>query len=157
MCPTTICWKTCRIILRRHWRTGDKIVDSILLRGFGTYFIMICYASILSQDMSYGIGARQGCISCWGAAAQGWGRKRLVQKAEVKRRCEIPRTQKHYKAQCDEADIRAREADVRVWPLRGGRSRRRFKFRLNRAKRTNVALGEWHRCRTVNSLSVTPQ
>jgi hypothetical protein len=40
--------------------------------------------------------------------------KRLVQEAEVKRRCDIPRTWEHYKAQCDEADIRAREADVGV-------------------------------------------
>jgi hypothetical protein len=56
-------WKTCRIILRRPWRTGDRIIDSILLRDFGTYFIMICYASLLSQDMSYGIGVRQECSS----------------------------------------------------------------------------------------------
>jgi hypothetical protein len=38
--------------------TGDKTVDSILLRGFGIYSIMICYSSLLRQDMSYEIGAR---------------------------------------------------------------------------------------------------
>jgi hypothetical protein len=46
--------------LQDHTETA---LDSIILHDFGTYFIMICYASILSQDMSYGIGARQGCIS----------------------------------------------------------------------------------------------
>jgi hypothetical protein len=63
MYPTVIRWKICRIILRRPWRIGDRTVDSILLRGFGTYFIMICYTSLLSQDMGYRIGVRQGCNS----------------------------------------------------------------------------------------------
>jgi hypothetical protein len=44
----------------RLWRTGDRTVGSILLRGFGTYFIMICCASLSSQDMSYEIGVGQG-------------------------------------------------------------------------------------------------
>jgi hypothetical protein len=49
--------------MRRHWRTGDRTVDSILLHGFGTFFIMICYSSLLSQDMSYDIDVRQVCSS----------------------------------------------------------------------------------------------
>jgi hypothetical protein len=44
-------------------RIRDRTVDNILLRGFVTYFIMICYASLLSQDMSYEISVRQGCSS----------------------------------------------------------------------------------------------
>jgi hypothetical protein len=56
-------WKTCRIVLRWPWRTRDRTVDSILLRGFVTYFIMICYTSLLNQDMSYEIGVRQGYSS----------------------------------------------------------------------------------------------
>jgi hypothetical protein len=47
----------------RLWRTGNRTVDSILLRGFRTYFIMIYYASFSSQDMSYEIGVRQDCSS----------------------------------------------------------------------------------------------
>jgi hypothetical protein len=31
--------------------------------ALGHIFIMTCYASLLSQDMSYGIGVRQGCSS----------------------------------------------------------------------------------------------
>jgi hypothetical protein len=50
--------RTDRIIMRWHWHTGDKIVDGILMDDFGIYFIMICYSSLLSQDMSYGIGVR---------------------------------------------------------------------------------------------------
>jgi hypothetical protein len=54
---------TCTMSTIRLWRNGDRIVDSILLRGFGTYFIMICCASLSSQDMSYEIGVGQGCSS----------------------------------------------------------------------------------------------
>jgi hypothetical protein len=43
-----------------YWRQN---IDSIRLHGFGTYFIMICYASLFSQDMSYGVGVRQGYSS----------------------------------------------------------------------------------------------
>jgi hypothetical protein len=48
--------------------------------------------------------------------------KRLAQEAELKRRRETPGTWEHYKAQCDEADRRAREADAggttsETWPL----------------------------------------
>jgi hypothetical protein len=39
--------------------------------------------------------------------------KRLAHEAEVKKRRETPRTWEHYKAQCDEANRRAREADAR--------------------------------------------
>jgi hypothetical protein len=47
--------------------------------------------------------------------------KRLAQEDEVKRRCETPWTWEHYKAQCDEANRRAREADIggttsETWP-----------------------------------------
>jgi hypothetical protein len=63
MRPMVIYWKTGKIVLRQPWRIGDRTVDSILLRGFGTYFIMICYAGLLSQDMIYGIGVRQDCNS----------------------------------------------------------------------------------------------
>jgi hypothetical protein len=52
-----ICQKTDMIITRQPWHTRDRTVDSILLRGFGIY-IMICYSSLLSQDMSYRIGVR---------------------------------------------------------------------------------------------------
>jgi hypothetical protein len=38
--------------------------------------------------------------------------KRLPHEAELKRRRETPRTWEHYKAQCDEVDICAREADA---------------------------------------------
>jgi hypothetical protein len=40
--------------------------------------------------------------------------KSLAQKAELKRRRETPETWEHYKAQCDEVNRRAREADARV-------------------------------------------
>jgi hypothetical protein len=55
MYPAVIQRKTHKIITRWIWRTGDRIVDNILLHGFATYFIMICYASLLSQDMNYEI------------------------------------------------------------------------------------------------------
>jgi hypothetical protein len=47
--------------------------------------------------------------------------KRLAQEAELKRRREAPKTWEHYKAQCDEVNICAREADTRgttfeTWP-----------------------------------------
>jgi hypothetical protein len=58
MRPVAICQKTDMIVMRWPWHTGDKTVDSILLRGFGIYFIMIYYSSLLSQDMSYVIGVR---------------------------------------------------------------------------------------------------
>jgi hypothetical protein len=61
--PTVVRWKTCKITMRWPWRIGDKTVDSILMRGFGTYFIIIYYSRLLSQDMSYVIGVRQGCSS----------------------------------------------------------------------------------------------
>jgi hypothetical protein len=58
MCPAVIRQKTDRIVTRWPWHTGDRTVNSILLRDFGIYFIMICYSSLLSQDMSYEIGVR---------------------------------------------------------------------------------------------------
>jgi hypothetical protein len=58
MRPTAIRQKTDMIITRWPWHTGDRIVVSILLRGFGIYFIMIYYSSLLSQDISYEIGVR---------------------------------------------------------------------------------------------------
>jgi hypothetical protein len=58
MRPAAIHQKTDRIVMKWPWHTGDRTIDSILLRGFGVYFIMICYSSLLSQDMSYGIGVR---------------------------------------------------------------------------------------------------
>jgi hypothetical protein len=61
MRPTMIRWKTCKIIKRWPWHTGGRTVDSILLRGFDTNFILICYISLLSQAMSYGLGVWQGC------------------------------------------------------------------------------------------------
>jgi hypothetical protein len=47
--------------------------------------------------------------------------KRLAQEAELKRRRETPGTWEHYKAQCDEVDRRAREANAagttsETWP-----------------------------------------
>jgi hypothetical protein len=47
--------------------------------------------------------------------------KRLAQEAELKRRCETPRTWEHYQSQCEEVDRRAREADAggttsETWP-----------------------------------------
>jgi hypothetical protein len=47
--------------------------------------------------------------------------KRLAQEAEQKRRHETPGTWEHYKARCEEADRRAREADAggmtsKTWP-----------------------------------------
>jgi hypothetical protein len=39
---------------------GDRTVESILLCVFGTHFILICYVSLLSQGMSYGLGVWQG-------------------------------------------------------------------------------------------------
>jgi hypothetical protein len=47
--------------------------------------------------------------------------KMLAQEAELKRRRETPGTWEHYKAQCDEVNRRAREADTRgttseTWP-----------------------------------------
>jgi hypothetical protein len=47
--------------------------------------------------------------------------KRLAQEAELKRRRETPGTWERYKAQCDEANKRARGADTGVRPLRLGR------------------------------------
>jgi hypothetical protein len=41
-------------------RTGDRTVDNILLSGFGTNIILICYVNLLSQGMSSGLGVRQG-------------------------------------------------------------------------------------------------
>jgi hypothetical protein len=46
--------------------------------------------------------------------------KRLAQEAELKR-CDTPESWEHYKAQCDEANRRAREADTggmtsETWP-----------------------------------------
>jgi hypothetical protein len=38
--------------------------------------------------------------------------KKLAQEAELKRRRDRPGTWEHYKAQCDEANRRAREADA---------------------------------------------
>jgi hypothetical protein len=58
MRPAAIRRKTDRIVTRWPWHTGDRTVDSILLHGFGIYFIMICYSRLLSQDMSYVIGVR---------------------------------------------------------------------------------------------------
>jgi hypothetical protein len=48
--------------------------------------------------------------------------KRLAQEAELKRRRETPGTWEHYKAQCDEVNRHAREADAggttpETWPL----------------------------------------
>jgi hypothetical protein len=48
--------------------------------------------------------------------------KRLAQEAELKRRREPLGTWEHYKARCEEADRRAREADAgsttsETWPL----------------------------------------
>jgi hypothetical protein len=40
--------------------------------------------------------------------------KRLAHEVELKRRRETPETWEHYKAQCDEANRRAREANVGV-------------------------------------------
>jgi hypothetical protein len=37
------------IVMRWPWHTGDKTVDSILLRGFGIYFIMIYYSSFFES------------------------------------------------------------------------------------------------------------
>jgi hypothetical protein len=47
--------------------------------------------------------------------------KRLAQEAELKRKCETPGTWEYYKAQCDEANRRAREVDAggttsETWP-----------------------------------------
>jgi 5'-deoxynucleotidase YfbR-like HD superfamily hydrolase len=47
--------------------------------------------------------------------------KRLAQEVEQQRRCETPRTWKHYKAKQEEANRRAREADLasmtsETWP-----------------------------------------
>jgi hypothetical protein len=47
--------------------------------------------------------------------------KRLAQEVELKRRRETPGTWEHYKARCEEADRRAREADAggttsETWP-----------------------------------------
>jgi hypothetical protein len=41
-------------------RTGDRTVGNILLSGFRTNIILICYISLLSQSMSSGLGVRQG-------------------------------------------------------------------------------------------------
>jgi hypothetical protein len=61
--PVTIRQKTDRIIMRWPWHTRDRTVDSIFMHSFGTYYIMVWCASVLSQDMSYEIGVRQGCSS----------------------------------------------------------------------------------------------
>jgi hypothetical protein len=58
MRPAAIRWKTDKIVMRWPWHTGDRTVDSILLCSFEIYFIMICYSSLLSQDMSYEISVR---------------------------------------------------------------------------------------------------
>jgi hypothetical protein len=44
----------------RLWHTGDRTVGNILLSGFGTNIILICYISLLSQGMSSRLGVRQG-------------------------------------------------------------------------------------------------
>jgi hypothetical protein len=48
-------------------------------------------------------------------------KKRLAQETELNKRRETPGTWEHYKAQCDETDRRAREADAggttsKTWP-----------------------------------------
>jgi hypothetical protein len=40
-----------------YWRQNRQQYP---LSGFVTHFIMICYASLLSQDMSYRLGVWQG-------------------------------------------------------------------------------------------------
>jgi hypothetical protein len=52
-------WMTCTISTIRPWRIGDRIVGNILLIGFGTNIIMICYLNLSSQGMSSELGVRQ--------------------------------------------------------------------------------------------------
>jgi hypothetical protein len=44
----------------RLCHTGDRVIDNILLSGFETDIILICYVSLSSEDMSSGLGVRQG-------------------------------------------------------------------------------------------------
>jgi hypothetical protein len=74
-------WTTCMMstIMLRH--TGDKILGNILLSGFGTNIVLICYVSLSSQDMSSELGVRQGrsnwripCIlRATTSSDEGWG------------------------------------------------------------------------------------
>jgi hypothetical protein len=43
-------WMTCTISMIQPWHTRDIIVGNILLRGFETNIILICYVSLSSQD-----------------------------------------------------------------------------------------------------------
>jgi hypothetical protein len=52
-------WMTYTMSTIRLWRIRDKIIDNILLSGFGTN-ILIYYISLSSQGMSSGIDVRQG-------------------------------------------------------------------------------------------------
>jgi hypothetical protein len=49
MRSTMICWKTCKIVMRRLCRTGDRTIDSILLSDCVTNFILICYISLFES------------------------------------------------------------------------------------------------------------
>jgi hypothetical protein len=49
---------TCTMNTIRHLRIGDRTVGNILLSGFGTNIIMICYLSLSSQAMSFELGVR---------------------------------------------------------------------------------------------------
>jgi hypothetical protein len=51
---------TCMISTIRPWRTGDRTINNILLIGFGTNIILICYVRLSSQSMISGLGVWQG-------------------------------------------------------------------------------------------------
>jgi hypothetical protein len=119
MRPVAICWKTSRIILRRPWRTGDRSVNCILLCGFGTFYYDLLHMSFESRyELRDWCKARlQQLINLVYVEEQrhkAEEEKRLAHEVELKRRRETPETWEHYKAQCDEANRRAREANVGV-------------------------------------------
>jgi hypothetical protein len=129
MRPAAIQRKTRKIVTRRPWRTGDRTANSILLRDFRTYFIMIYYASLLSQDMSYEIG--DWCLAMLKQLNDPMyleeqrlkaEEEKMLEREAEKRRHKTTETWKHYKARQKEANRRAREADARgttseTWPL----------------------------------------
>jgi hypothetical protein len=127
MRPTVIRWKTCMIVVRWSWSTGNRTVDSILLRDFGTYFYydLLCKSFESRYELWDWCRARLQQLNDPVYVEEQWCKveeeKRLAQEAELKRRRETPRTWEHYKAQCDEANRCARETDAggmtsETWP-----------------------------------------
>jgi hypothetical protein len=74
-------WMICTMSTIRPWCTEDRTVGNILLSGFETNIILICYVSLSSQGMSSGLvwgkgEAAEGSHVAWGAtlaANEGWG------------------------------------------------------------------------------------